>query len=123
MGIALFVLSNVLGLVLLPLGVLYGFCRSFYRHHFDTGLALLNKKLVHLATALDKYGNVVCAEIFNDALIKKTSRHHFGDISQTISMVVGYNLKAGTLTWTGKLLNRILDFVDPGHALKAIGEQ
>lgn len=121
MGILLFVLSNLLGCILLPFGILYGLFKSFYQRHFNTGMQRADKKLYTMAASLDKYANVVCAEIFNDIFITSTSEHPFGKIEQTISAVLGHNLQAGTLTRAGRMLNDILDFIDPGHTLKAIG--
>lgn len=73
-----------------------------------------------LATSVDKFGNVVCAELFNATLITKESSYKFGKIEQTISMVIGYNLQAETLSKTGKILNSVLDFFDKNHSIKAI---
>lgn len=122
MGLILFILAMVLGVVLLPLGIVYGLFRCFYKHKLKTGLKRSNEKLIVLAKAIDKYGNVVCAELLNDTLITKESRHHFGKIEQTISMVIGLNLLDGTLSLMGKKLNHILDLFDEDHAIESIGD-
>lgn len=123
MGVLLFILSNVLGLVLLPVGIVYGIVVSFYRHHFNTGIKGADHKFLVLATSFDKYGNAVCAELFNACLIQKESKHPFGNIRQTISQVLGHNLKKGTLTKSGKTVVKVLDFFEKDHVLKAIQKE
>jgi hypothetical protein len=120
MGILLFILSVVISVILLPIGILYGLIYSFVDQHFDIGLKKADDKFLALAKAIDKYGNVACAELFNHTLIKKESVHKFGDIKETISAVIGHNLLAGTLTRTGKALNWILDEIDKNHSVDAI---
>lgn len=122
MGIRLFIASILIAMVMLPLGLWWGIVKAFYHHDFRTGCSLANHKMILLATALDKYGNVVCAELFNAILITKGSAYPFGHIEQTISQVIGYNLINGTLSKTGKLLNSILNFFEPNHSLKAINQ-
>lgn len=119
-GVILFMLSSFLAIVLLPIGVVFGLIVAFYHFHIGTGLKNADKKLIVLATAIDKYGNVVCAELFNAILITKESTYLFGKIEQTISMVIGYNLINGTLSKAGKKLNNILSLFDKDHSLKAI---
>jgi hypothetical protein len=120
MGIILYILSILLGILLLPLGITYGIIYSFIDQHFKTGLKKADNKFLELAKAIDKYGNVACAELFNHTLIKENSKHKFGDIKETISAVIGYNLLAGTLSKTGRILNSILNFFDKNHAVEAI---
>ena len=81
----------------------------------------MNKKFMRLATAVDIYGNVACKELFNLTLIKDDSIHPFGDYGETISEVIGNNKVKLNLTKTGIILDKILDFFDKDHSLKAIG--
>lgn len=120
MGLVWFVVSMALGAVLLPLGILFGVIKCFYQSHFSRGLRYADTMFFTLAKAFDKYGNVVCEALFNATLIKKTSQHPFGKIEQTISMVIGYNLKEGTLTMAGWVLNQVLNLFDKNHSIKAI---
>jgi hypothetical protein len=71
MGFLIWLLSAAIGIVLLPVGILFGLVLDFYKRHFNTGFRNANKKFLKLATAFDKYGNVVCSELFNTTLIKK----------------------------------------------------
>ena len=120
-GFILYPLSILLGIVLLPVGLIWGFIACFHKHRLQTGLRRLNSKLRYLAVALDKYGNVICSEWFNVWLIKTESKHKFGHIHQTISTVIGFNLKHGTLTPLGKGVNKFLDFsFGKNHSLDAI---
>jgi hypothetical protein len=120
MGVILYLLSQILGLFLAPIGVVYGLISGFYRHHFDTGLSNADRKFLLMAVGFDMYGNVVCAELFNALLITSASTHKFGRWGETISYVIGVNLLSGTLSKTGRALNAVLDFFDKGHAKKAV---
>lgn len=120
LNILLYLVSQILGLILFPIGILYGILRSFWQVRWKNGIKRVSDKFLHLAKSFDKYGNVVCKELFNDMLITKNSKHYFGRIEETISMVIGYNLQEGTLSKTGRILNSILDFIDKNHSIKAI---
>jgi 8-oxo-dGTP diphosphatase len=120
MGLLLFILANLIALVLFPIGFVYGLFRAVYKKR--AAFRKADAKMLALAKAVDKYGNVMCGELFNDLLIKKESRHLFGRIEQTISMVIGYNQLAGTLSKTGHFLNAILNRIDPNHSVDAITE-
>lgn len=108
MGFVLFLLSIVLGIIILPAGLIFGVIKCFWKRHFDIGLQNLNKKFYTLAEALDIYANRICHELFDATLITKQSKHVFGDKGETISMVVATNYYANTLTGFGKLLAIIL---------------
>lgn len=73
------------------------------------------------AIAIDKWGNVFLAPLFNKIMITKEG-YQFGNSDETISSVVGKNLRMGTLTKKGELLNSILNKIDPNHAIKSIEE-
>jgi hypothetical protein len=107
MGLVLFLLSFALGIVFLPIGIIYALLKCFINKHFDLGVKSADDKFHKLAKAFDQYGNYVCAELFNATLIKKSGQP-FGNIVETISSVIAKNKKAGTLTTTGKVLCFIL---------------
>lgn len=118
-GLVLFIVSNILACFLLPLGITYGVASQFWHHSLKTGIKGANKKFMVLATAMDKYGNVACAELLNRFLIKSYSRHKFGDIRQTISIVLGLNILDNTVTRLGDTLDDILNLLDDGHSIRA----
>lgn len=72
------------------------------------------------ASNVDRYGNRDLRKLWNLTLIKGTSIHRFGDINETISMVLGWNQLAGTLTIPGKMLVWILDKIEKDHCRKSI---
>jgi 8-oxo-dGTP diphosphatase len=109
MGLLLFVLATLLACLLLPAGLLFGLFVALYRHRLRSGLRRADRKLLAL----------VCAELLNATLIKKESPYRFGAISDTISRTVGLNRREGYLTRTGRALNRLLNFIDPGHTAEA----
>lgn len=121
MGLVLWLLSIILSIILLPIGLVFGIIKAIYKNMlFKEGIPIINRKFIRLATAVDLFGNVACAELFNATLIKKDSKHLFGNYGETISECIGYNLLNDSLTKTGKKINGVLNFFDKDHALKAI---
>ncbi|MDT9499133.1 hypothetical protein [Capnocytophaga canimorsus] len=72
------------------------------------------------ATSLDRWGNREFRTLWNSTLIKTNSEHHFGDVRETISSVLGKNQITETLTLTGRILAGILDLLDKNHCQKSI---
>lgn len=77
-------------------------------------LTLINSLLVKdrnyfrdSALTLDRLANREFRTLWNKTLINKNG-HRFGDIEETISSVLGKNIKSKTLTRTGKVLVFIL---------------
>lgn len=120
MGFILYLVSILIRIPVLFFGIIYGIIKSFYNNHIGNGFKNLNRKFYVMAASIDKYGNAVCSELFNDVLIKKESEYKFGKINQTISAVIGYNVKYNTLTKFGKTINNILNLFEKDHALKAM---
>jgi hypothetical protein len=120
MGTLLYILSLILRALLVPVGIVYGIIKLFHESHFDRAFKYTDQKFLVMAKSVDKFGNAVCVELFNDTLITKDSAYKFGRIDQTISEVIGYNLKFGTLTKTGKTINWILCKIEKNHTTKAI---
>lgn len=73
------------------------------------------------AVSLDQYGNRELRSLFNKYLITEAG-HRFGDQRETISSVLGKNQRDKTLTKTGILLVRFLDWLDRDHCFKSITE-
>lgn len=121
MGILLFILSTLISWILIPVGLLFGFFKQFHRNSLKKAWKDINNKFMSMAISHDKYGNVVCAELFNATLIKK-SKNLFGDHRKTISHVIGLNLRSGNLTATGRALNYILNLFDKDHSIESIEE-
>jgi hypothetical protein len=113
MGFLLFIISLILRRTLEPFMYIYCSIIALYKGEwFD----YYNK---NLAIAIDQYGNGLCSYLFNQILIKKEG-HQFGNIDETISSVIGKNKLTGTLTWLGKLVDKILDAFEKDHSIKAI---
>jgi 8-oxo-dGTP diphosphatase len=120
MGALLYILSILISCILLPAGYVYGFVKQIYKRQFFKSFRILDDKFKKQAISIDRYGNIVCGELFNALLIRKSS-HVFGSDRETISSVLGKNKQAGTLSMAGRALCFILDKIDPNHTLKNIG--
>lgn len=111
MGILLFIIALILTLVLCPIGLVYSLLKMF--------LVFFSKLLLLVAIGMNRIGNVVCADLFNDTLIKKDSEHKFGDLKETISRVLGLNKRKGTLTKLGKFVADTLNKLHKKHVENA----
>lgn len=118
-GIIVFIVAVIIGIVLLPLGVIYGIFDAFYHRKFRTAWKRLTHYFWSGAIAIDQLGNALCSELFNDTLIRPSGAK-FGNPDETISSCIGRNKRAGTLTWLGKALDWILDKMDENHSIKSI---
>jgi uncharacterized membrane protein YcfT len=113
MGFLLFIISLVFKRILeLPM-YLFGSVIACLKGEW-------NQYNMDLAIATDQYGNGLSKYLFNILLIKKTAGHKFGNIDETISSVIGKNKVAGTLTWLGRVVDIVLDSLDPNHSIDAI---
>lgn len=113
MGFLLFIISLVLKRILEPFIYITGSIIALTKGEW-------NQYNTDLAIATDQYGNGLSKYLFNILLIKKTSTHKFGNIDETISSVIGKNKVAGTLTWLGEFVDKILDLLEKDHSIKAI---
>lgn len=114
----LFIIAILLGVVLLPVGLLYS---VLYRLLFKTrSTSSVSDYFYTCALAVDQLGNVFCSDLFNSTLIYITASVPFGDADQTISAVLGYAQHENALTSTGELVANLLDFIDPDHCKKAM---
>jgi hypothetical protein len=59
--------------------------------------------------------------LFNEILIKGKD-HQFGNPDETISSVLGKNLRNKKLTLLGRVLNAVLNRIDENHSINAIEE-
>jgi hypothetical protein len=114
-GLILFLTALILKGIFYPLGFFY----SCFLTLFKNGYAELDGYLFKCAVADDQQANTYLAKLFNDILIKKNG-HKFGNPDETISSVLGKNLKLNKLSLMGKGLNWILNLIEKDHSIKAI---
>lgn len=62
-------------------------------------------------------GNVVCDKLFDLTLVKG---HYFGNEDETISSAIGRAKLNNDLTFTGKILDSILNLFENNHSIKSI---
>jgi 8-oxo-dGTP diphosphatase len=105
------IIAILLSIILFPIGFVFA---MFYPKR--------GKYLYNIALSIDQLGNVVCEQLFNLTLIYPSSIHKFGNEDETISGVIGKNKRANTLTFAGRLLDKLLDIIDKNHSIEAIEE-
>jgi len=114
-GIVLFILSLIILFAIGPLAFLYAILKPIFQ--------VISRFLYFLAYSVDQLGNVLCATLFDDLLIKGEDRYKFGNPDITISAVLGENKHRGTLTKAGVLLCKLLNWIDKDHVEKAREEE
>lgn len=116
----LFIIALTLSPLLL-VGIVWSFIKLMIRAKFYQWWDRLGSYFLKSAIALDQLGNVMCQDLFNSTLIKDDSTP-FGNEDETISSVLGKNLEANNLTKAGKVLNFILNTIEPNHSINSIEE-
>lgn len=114
-GALLFILSIILILGTGPIGFVYG----IFHNLFTRGFKGVGEFLLRIAISIDQLGNVIMQHVLNTLWIKR-SGYKFGNRDETISSALGRNKKLGSLTLFGKLIDKILDVIDPDHSLDSI---
>jgi len=114
-GLLLFLISILLLLTTGPLGFIYGILHGL----FTRGFRGFGEYLLKIAVSIDQLGNVLMQHLLNLLWVKKGG-YRFGNRDETISSALGKNKALGTLTGLGKVIDSILDLIDPNHSLNSI---
>lgn len=116
MSLLLLIIAIILFVVLTPFGLAYTFIMSFFfiRNPFK----YIGSIIKRIAVSIDQLGNVVCGDLFNVIMIKKGTA--FGHEDDTVSKVL--HLQRDNLTFLGKGIYNLLEFIDPGHGVKSLTE-
>lgn len=114
-GIFLFIVSIILMVVTGPLGFVFG----IFHQLFTKGFRGVGEFALKMAVSVDQLGNVIMQHLFNLLWVKKGG-YLFGNRDETISSALGKNKQLDTLTSFGKLIDKILDTIDPNHTLNSI---
>ena len=118
MRIIYITLIAVVGLLLIPLGMLFSFTRAFLTVQWNP-FPKLKAYVNTLGVALSQLLNTTCSELFNDILITNQG-FHFGNPDFTTSATLGINEREGELRPLGKAFVWVLNKVDENHCIKAL---
>ncbi len=113
-GVIHLLIAVILSSIFLPIGLIY----SVGKRLFDA----IDSYTYSIAYNINRLANVVCADLFNDTLIKRkhVNKFSFGTDGKSISYCIGRNLMIGSLSKAGLILNRLLDLIEKRHTLKAV---
>ena len=114
-GLLLFLISVLLFSFTVPLGFIYG----FFHGVFTRGFTGIGEYFLKISISIDQLGNVLMQHLLNAVWVKKGG-YLFGNRDETISSALGKNKAQNTLTGFGKLIDNILDLIDPNHSLNSI---
>lgn len=120
MSLVLFLIAGILVAVLFPFAVTFAMVKGIYKRKPTDWYRSTERYFFEMAYALDKFGNVLIAPLFNSIMIVNAPQMMlFGNPNETISSCLGRNKSYENLTWAGSLLANILDTIDENHCEKA----
>ncbi|CAM4252459.1 NUDIX domain-containing protein [Zobellia roscoffensis] len=109
----------LIAIILLAITGLLGFVYGIFHSLFTRGIKGIGEYLLKIAISVDQLGNVIMQHLMNVLWTNKNG-YKFGNRDETISSALGRNKKLGTLTAAGRLMDKILDIIDPDHSLNSI---
>ena len=116
MNFILVILAKLLYLTVEPINFFYVI---FVKKKFSW--KRLNGYFREEAVAIDRFGNYQYHSLFNTWFVADGGYKH-GNINETNSSVLGKNEHFGKLTKAGKVLVKVLNFIDKDHCFKSINE-
>ena len=116
-GLIHLIIAILLSIIFLPIGFIY----SVGKKLFD----VINSYTYSIAYNINRLANIVCQDLFNDTLIKKKyiKRFLFGADGKSISYCIGKNLLYGSLSKTGIILNKLLNWIEKEHTIKEVQKE
>lgn len=117
-GLIHLVAAIIIGSIVLPIGFLYSFFKKL--------LEGIDAYLYSVAYNINRFSTFICADLYNDTFLKrridpiKESKYLFGKRTVSISYHIGKNYEFNSLSKTGKILNKILNFIEKDHTKKAV---
>lgn len=115
MGVILFIVSFMAGLLTFPIGIGW----NFFTALFSWDWKRFNGDMLDLAISIDQTLNVALKNVLRTLLITDPL-YNFGDPDQTVSYVIGINYVYGNLTSFGHLCRKMLYSFDKDHVIKAV---
>lgn len=116
----LFLIAGLLIAVLFPFALVFALVRGVYKRKFKDWYDSTQSYFYQMAFALDKFGNVLIAPMFNTIILKTAPQFLlFGDPDETISSCLGRNARYDNLSRMGRILCCLLDLIDKDHCEKA----
>ena len=123
MGILLYWVSIILAGMVKPFAFVFTFYEYFHSVRswkgFKQACYLYDKHYGYVAYCRDNFANVWAKHFFNRVFILKDG-YKFGNRKEPISSALGKNVLIHKLRPLGRLLNWILNKVDPNHSVKNI---
>ena len=116
MGFILFIIATVLWLPLTIINILVVIWTHTKRKGY---LNAVDGYFFDLALDIDIASNHLIRASWNKSL-RTSGGYAFGKKGETISSALGKNQRDGTLSWFGKALCEILDFLDKDHCKNSI---
>lgn len=116
-SLILLIVALVLAGAAFPFGILFALYRTIFHFKKAEPIGYLSYVGFSLSVAIDVIGNVICGPLFNFILLKKVngSNIYFGNISHTVSLIIGLNYRMRQLSKTGMLLYDVIEKLDKGH--------
>ena len=116
----LFLIAGLLIAVLFPFALVFAIVKGVYKRKLKDWYDSTQSYFYQMAFALDKFGNVLIAPMFNTIMLKTAPQFLlFGNPDETISSCLGRNARYNNLSRMGRTLCCLLDLIDKDHCEKA----
>lgn len=119
MGFLLFIIATILLIPITLINLIFVLIKNIRAKGF---FKVVDGYFKQAAVDIDRFGNSNFRTLLNSTMRKKNG-YEFGKIWETISSVLGKNQRDNTLSFTGKCLANILDFLDKDHCKKSIKDK
>lgn len=115
-------MKNLIGFILLIIAIVLILPLTIInRHYVKKKHGSTDGYFRNTALNIDIWANREFRAFWNEAM-KKENGYQFGVVGETISSALGKNERDNTLTNYGKILVKILNFLDKDHCKKSIKE-
>lgn len=121
-SILLVFLAALMFLIATPIAFIWKVCATIKEpeRNYTELTKSFYQYFTEIAAGFDQLGNAAFGGLWNWLfLLDKSNRYAFGDKDETISEVLGWNLKLNTLSSKGIWMVKVLNKLDKNHCLRA----
>lgn len=116
MGLILYIIATILFFPLTLLNIIVVLWKNAKARGF---WKTLDGYFLSGAVDIDRFGNHNFKTLWN-AILRKSGGYAFGNYNETISSALGKNQRDKTLSFVGRGLANLLDFIDKDHCKNSI---
>jgi hypothetical protein len=129
-SLSLFLVAIWITWIIAPISFFIALFDGLFKVKVTEWILRFSLYLFTLAYSIDQFGNVLCKSLFNKVLIKEETIYcynidinvdmKFGNPEETISSVLGRSKAKDNLTFIGRMIADLLNWIDEDHVEKAV---